>query len=205
MLCSLACARYVCAQHLKLLSAWCCSVCEVQLCPRVFLFRVRGAARGDSFSGATGAAPSAPSLRRVVPRSARTSASTLCLEIPSLAPRQADLTYNHEPGTLAADLCSRSPCSSTLLHGVVSSARQGDLIQHATGSHTLRPHATELGLPGLPQGLLSSVLLEFLKRVSSSVLLLSLSETVFSFQRMLHASPLLPFSSNSCPQSDADA
>ena len=40
----------------KLLSAWCCSVCEVQLCPRVSLFRVQGAARGDSVSSATEAA-----------------------------------------------------------------------------------------------------------------------------------------------------
>ena len=38
--------------------------------------------------------------------------------------RQADLSTHHELGALAADLCSRSPCSSTLLPGVVSSTRQ---------------------------------------------------------------------------------
>ena len=42
----------------------------------------------------------------------------------SCSPRQADLSTHHEHGTLAAGLCSRSPCSSTLLPGVVSSTRQ---------------------------------------------------------------------------------
>ena len=42
----------------------------------------------------------------------------------SCSPRQADLSTHHEHSTLAVDLCSRSPCSSTLLPGVVFSTRQ---------------------------------------------------------------------------------
>ena len=37
------------------------------------------------------------------------------------------------------------------------------------------------------------------------MLLVTLSETVSSFQRMLHVSPLLSHTSNSCPHSTADA
>ena len=42
----------------------------------------------------------------------------------SCSPRQVDLSTHHEHGTLAADLCLRSPYSPTLLPCVVSSTRQ---------------------------------------------------------------------------------
>ena len=98
----------------------------------------------------------------------------------SCSPRQAD--FNHELGALAADLCSRSPCSSTLLPGVVSSTRQVNnpvcywIVKNI--SHILKPHATELRLPCLPQGLSSSVLLEFKKGMSSRVPLVHLWDSV---------------------------
>ena len=122
----------------------------------------------------------------------------------SCSPRQDDLSTNHEHGTLAADLCSRSPCSSTLLPGVVSSTRQvTDPACYWIAHSQAACYGTEIAL--LATGFVVQCATGVKKRVSSSVLLVSLSETVSSFQRMLHVSPLLLHSSNSCPQSDADA
>ena len=97
-------------------------------CVRVFLFFTRpGALREVTLSRV-------PLWRPVCPISKVSHSShgpDVCLhpcdqlgDPESCSPRQADFSTHHELGALAADLCSRSPCSSTLLPGVVSSTRQ---------------------------------------------------------------------------------
>ena len=154
-------------------------MCEVQLCPRVSLFHVRGAARGDSVS--------APLKRPVCPipkGSHSLHRPDVCLhpwvqlgDPESCSPRQADLSTHHEPGTLAADLCSRSPCSSTLLPGVVSSTRQvTDPACYWIAHSQAACYGTEIAL--LATRLVVQCATELQKESS--------------FQRMLHVSQLLP-------------
>ena len=110
----------------------------------------------------------------------------------SCSPRQPDLSFI--VGTLAADLCLRSPCSPTLLPGVVSSTRQVNSppCHWLVKKHLLKLHATDLSLPCLLQGLSSSVLLDF-KGVSSSALLVHSLRQCPPFNGCL----LLSYSSNS--------
>ena len=96
-------------------------------CVRVFLFSASGALREVTLSRAPLRRPVCP-----IPKGSHSShRPNVCLhpcvqlgDPGSFCPRQADLISHHEPGTLAADLCPRSPCSSTLLLGVVSSTRK---------------------------------------------------------------------------------
>ena len=122
--------------------------------------RVRGAARGDSVSGASAAAGLPPTPRRVVPHVARTPASTSVpsLGIPSFA-LPAKLTELHASYlTFCHRIQSYGPSAQSLsylkwcqalekglaCYEIPDSQRAADASQSV--SHILRPYATCLGI-----------------------------------------------------------
>ena len=134
-------------------------------CVRVFLFFAFGALREVTLSRAPLRRPVCP-----IPEGSHSPhRPDDCLQIPSLAlPAMLTSSLIMSSALWTADLCSRSQCSSTLLPGVMSSTRQVTnpaccwIVKKI--SHILKPHATELTLPRLLQGLSSSVLLQFLRK-----------------------------------------
>ena len=125
-------------------------------CVGVFLFFASGALREVTLSRA-------PPRRPVCPVPNRSNSShrpDVCLhpcvhlgDPESCSPRQADLFSHHELGTLAADLSSRCPCSSSL---VWCQAPDKRTFQHSTGSSKIIPPHSQAACYGIEIAVLAT-------------------------------------------------